>query len=303
MKFEVSILGSNSAIPAFGRHPTSQVLNHDEQLYLIDCGEGTQMRFKSLGIKYSRIEHIFISHLHGDHIFGLIGLLTSYNLLGRQKALHIYAHIPLQESIHQQLKIGKTQLNYLLQFHPIEPDTTGILFQSNKLKVSTFPLSHKIDCNGFLFEETFKLRKFNPEKAAVFNIPKEQIPAIKEGADFVMEDGRVISNKLITEAADPCRKYAYVTDTEYLESIIPYIQGVDLLYHEATFDKSLKQRAAATKHSTSTQAGMMAKKAGVKKLIVGHFSAKYKSLEYLLNEVREVFPNAELALEEKVFAI
>jgi len=303
MKFEVSILGSNSAIPAFGRNPTSQVINYNEHLFLIDCGEGTQMRFKPAGIKYSRIEHIFISHLHGDHIFGLIGLLTTYNLLGRKKALHIYAHQPLQESIHHQLKIGGTTLNYLLQFHSIKSGSTSILFESDTLKVSTFPVSHKIDCNGFLFEEAPKLRKFKADKGVAYNIPVDKIPAIKKGEDFVLANGTLIANDLISDPPEPVRKYAYVTDTEYLESIIPFISGVDLLYHEATFDKSFEKRAAATKHSTALQAGSIALKAGVKKLIIGHFSAKYKSLDLLLTEAQEVFSNTELAIEGQIFKV
>ncbi len=303
MKFEVTILGSNSAIPAYGRHPTAQILNYNESLYLIDCGEGTQMRLGDFGFRRSRIGHIFISHLHGDHFFGLIGLLTTNNLLGHYKPLHLYAHEPLRDLIYAQLQAAGTILKYPLQFHPIEPDKVSIIHETDILRVITFPLDHKIACQGFLFEEKPKLRKFVPEKAAPYDIPVEQIPAIKQGADFIAPDGTRVKNEWLTEDPTPPRKYAYVTDTAPLASIVPVIRSADLLYHEATFLQESAHRAGETHHSTAEEAAAIAQDAGVKQLLIGHYSAKYRDLQPLLYEAREVFPETELAIEGKTYTV
>jgi ribonuclease Z len=297
----LTILGNNSAIPAYGRNPTAQVLQTIDEAYLIDCGEGTQSRIIQYKVKRSRLNRIFISHLHGDHYFGLIGLLTSMSLLGRTTDLHLHAPAPLQQIIQLQLDAADTQLSYKLHFHPITAE--GEIANDKRLSISAFKVSHRIDCWGFLFREKKKPRSILPEKARAYEIPEAYFGELQKGHDYTTKKGTIIPNEEVTIAAAPAKSYAYCADTIYDESIAEKIKGVDLVYHETTYMKDLEERAAARFHSTTLQAGNIAKLAGAKKLIVGHFSSKYESLDGFLEETTEVFPNTELALEGLCFEI
>ncbi len=302
MTFDVFILGSNSAIPAYGRHPTSQVVNHNEKLFLIDCGEGTQMQMSHYKIKRSKINHIFISHLHGDHYYGLIGLITSYHLMQRVEPLHLFCPKGLSEIIELNFKYSDTRLKFELLFHEIDCESSNIIFENEQLSITTIPMQHRISCCGFLFKEKKHERKIISQKLAEYKIPVSEIPSIKKGNDLVL-NGNTIKNAEITTGAEPSRSYAYCADTLYNEKILPIINGVDLLYHEATFMDESEERASLTFHSTTTQAATMAKKAMVNKLLIGHFSAKYPELELMAEEAKKVFPETQLAIEGKKFNV
>jgi len=299
--FDVTILGCSSATPAFGRNPTSQLVHIAGRYFLVDCGEATQMQLRRFSIKFQRISHIFISHLHGDHILGLPGLLASLHLLGRTEPMHIYAEAGLQELIEVNNKQSRTVLQYPLIFHLLDFSASQVIFEDEKLMISTLIMKHSIPCSGFLFAEKPRPKKLVKEQIEKLNIPIEQLESIKNGADFIATDGTKVVNESITLPALPPRKYAYCSDTIYNEDVIPEITKVDLLYHEATFMDDMKARAKQTMHCTSKDAANIAKKADVAKLIIGHFSARYKDLEPLLNEAREIFPSTYLASEgEKV---
>lgn len=293
--FGVTILGNNSAIPAYNRHPTAQLVTLNDQQFLIDCGEGTQMQMSLYRIRRSKINHIFISHLHGDHIFGLPGLITSYGLLAREQDLHIYAPAPLKELLELQLKIGDSKLPFSLHIHAIEKE--GILVENDKFSVECFEVFHRIECWGFIIREKKKQRKLNAEKALQFQIPNIFFEKLKEGFDYVTTTGDVIDNELLTIPNSPTRSYAFCGDTIYDESIANKVKDVNLLYHETTYLKELEARAASRFHSTTIQAARIAKLSGAKRLIIGHFSSKYDNLEIFLDEAKEVFENTELAIE------
>lgn len=303
MPFRVTILGSNSAIPTTKRKPTAQLLNVAERFLLIDCGEGTQMQLRQYKIKMQRISHVFISHLHGDHYFGLIGLISTMHLMGREKELHIYGDLQLKEIIKIQLDASKTELAYPLFFHPLNYQAINLLYEDEKIQVKSFPLKHSIDCCGFLVEEKQLERRMISEAIIEHNIPVNCIPAIKAGDDFKKPDGTTISHWDLTKSAHRARSYAFCSDTAYCKSIIPIVKEVDLLYHEATFKNDLEDRAAYTFHSTTGHAADIARLADVKRLVIGHYSQRYNDLSSLLDEVQEVFLNAELAEEGKVFEI
>jgi len=299
--FGVTILGNNSALPAYNRHPTAQVVTLSDHLFLIDCGEGTQMQMNLYKIKRSRINHIFISHLHGDHYFGLPGLITSYGLLGRNAELHLYAPAVLQDILNMQLNVSKTLLPYTLHFHALE-NKTSILVDEESFSVECFKVLHRIDCWGFVFREKKKPRKINIEAARKYHVPVEFFEELKMGKDFVRND-KTISNELLTTANKPAKSYAYAADTIYDESIANKVSNVNVLYHEATYLKDKLEKAKARFHSTSEQAAMLAKLAHVKKLLIGHFSSTYETLDEFLTEAKEIFPTTELALEGQTFMI
>lgn len=305
MTFEVTILGSNSAIPANGRHPTSQVLNFNERLFLIDCGEGTQMQFNKYKIRFGKIDHIFISHLHGDHFFGLIGLITSYNLNHRSAPLHIYGPAGIDEIINLQLRICSRPIDYELVFHIFEPQNGAVIFEDKTMKVTSLSMLHRIPCSGFIFTEKFAEQNIRKDKIQQYKIPFEAIGDIKKGADLQLPDGTIIPNAELTLPSPKARSYAFCTDTLYNEALVPYLQGVNLLYHEATFDKTRIERAIETFHSTSAQAAEIAHKAKVQKLIIGHFSSRYHEydLDNLLKEAQAVFSQTQLALEGYTFPV
>ena len=295
MSFKLTILGCNSAVPSVERHPTAQLLNANERFFLIDCGEGTQVRLRHYQLNFQRINHIFISHLHGDHYFGLIGLICSMHLLGRNKDLHIYAHQQLKAIINLQLLASNTELNYPLFFHPISEDNDQVLYEDEKISISNVILDHTIKCSGFIFKEKKSKRKIIKDKIEQFNIPFDKYNGIKEGADWIADSGEVIKNKEITVENTPVHSYAFCTDTIYNEGLIEKIKGIDLLYHEATFKKDLEDRAKETGHSTTYQAATIAKKSAVKNLLIGHFSKRYKNLDELLIESKVEFKNTYLA--------
>jgi ribonuclease Z len=297
----VTILGNNSAVPAFDRHPTSQVVTLDNHLFLVDCGEGTQIQMIRYKIRRSRVSHIFISHLHGDHYFGLVGLINSFGLLSRFQELHVYGPAPLQQIIDMQLQVANTTLPYALTFHTISGE--GVLVDNEDFIVKCFPTNHRIECYGFSFHERKTRRKLLADKAREYDIPVSFFDRLKSGEDFIRPDGTVISHRMVTEDLPRGKSYAFCADTKYDESIIPYIRDADMIYHETTYLDLLQARAAERFHSTTRQAALIAKKANVKKLLVGHFSSKYDTLEEFEQETREVFPNSELAIEGVTYRV
>lgn len=299
--FEITILGSSSALPTLERNPTSQLINVKNHFYLIDCGEGTQIRLREIKAKTSKIDNIFISHLHGDHYFGLIGLLSTYHLLRRNEPLHIYAPAPLEEIIQVQLKHSHTKLNYPLHFHPLDIKSKPIIYEDDVVSVELLQMNHRIECYGFLFREKADPLNIKKEKIQEYNIPVELIPGIKKGEDFILPSGEKILNKELTFPPTPPKSYAFFSDTTYQEELIPKIKNIDLLYHEATFMEKERKQADNTFHSTASDAANMAKKANVKKLLIGHFSSRYEDLNLLLEEAIEVFPNTELVVEKAAY--
>jgi len=299
--FAVTILGNNSAVPAFNRHPTSQVVTLNGSNYLVDCGEGTQIQLINYKIRRSKISHIFISHLHGDHYFGLIGLINSLGLLNHQQELHVFGPSPLKEIIELQLKVADTKLPFAMHLHTITQATT--LLDDDNVNVKCFRTNHRIECYGFAFAEKKQLRKLNPEKAKEFEIPAVFYERLTAGDDYIRKDGVVIKNEMVTIPGVPGRVYAFCADTKYDESLIPHIKGADMIYHETTYLDNLRERAESRFHSTSKQAAELAKKASVKRLLIGHFSSKYDVLDEFETEAREVFENTELALEGVAYQV
>lgn len=303
MKFEVTILGSSSSTPIFNRNPSAQLLNVNEKFILIDCGEATQNQLLHFGIKASRIDQIFISHLHGDHYLGLVGLLSSLHLNGRTKAMDIFGPPELKEIIDLQFRHSQTILRYPLNFRATNPDIREKIFESFDVQVETFPLDHRIPCTGFKFTEKQRLRKMIREKVDELSIPAEMIPLIKKGESFTDKRGRIHPAEELTTEADKPKIYAYCSDTICSWKYLNDLENADTLYHEATFMHDMLVRAEETFHTTALQAAEIAMKANVKRLLIGHFSARYRELEPLLEEARSVFPETSLAIEGKTFGI
>jgi len=303
MKFELTILGSNSATPAYGRNQTSQLLNINEKLYLIDCGEGTQLQLLRYKIKPSKIKYIFISHLHGDHYLGLVGLISSMHLNGRTEELLVFGPPELKEIIDIQLKYSDTRLRYPLVFHPTQTLAEEVILENNEVTVKSFPLDHRIPCTGFRFNEEAPLARINIELVDKLSIPVQFLQAIKRGEDYMSEDGKIYKSAELTYPARTPRSYAFCSDTIDSGSYHDSIENVNILYHEATFLHDMLDRSRETYHTTALQAGEIAKKVMAKKLLIGHFSARYKKLEPLFTESRSIFPNTELALEGTTFLI
>jgi ribonuclease Z len=297
----VTILGNNSALPAFDRHPSAQIITMDEHLFLVDCGEGTQSQMTKYKIRRSKIQHIFISHLHGDHYFGLIGLITSMGLLGRQQELHIYAPSLLQDIFELQFNAADTQLPFALQFHPLNGD--GVIIKDNRFEVSCFEVFHRIECWGFKFRQIKPGRKVNPDKSKLFGVPASFFERLKWGEDYLTQENVLIRNEEVTDAAPKPKSYAYSADTIFDERVAEKVRGVDLLYHEATYLKDLEEKARKRFHSTAVQAACIAKKAQVGRLIIGHFSSKYEQLDKFEEEAREIFPRSELAIEGVTYRV
>lgn len=296
----VTILGNNSALPAFDRHPTAQVVTLDDYLFLVDCGEGTQMQMAKYRIRRSRINHIFISHLHGDHYFGLIGLITSMGLLGREHDMHLHAPAQLKELIDMQLRVADTTLPFKLHFHALQE---GVIADEDKFRVHCFKVSHRIPCWGFRFEQVRAPRRLLPEKAIAAGIPSVFFDQLKWGADYTTKTGELVKNDSVTAPAPAPLSYAYSADTMYDESIIDKVKGVNLLYHETTYLKDLADRAIKRFHCTTEQAATIALKANAGRLIIGHFSSKYEVLHEFENEAKAVFANTELALEGVTYRV
>ncbi len=302
-KFEVKILGCGSALPTTMHMPSSQLVEMNGKLFMIDCGEGTQLQMRKLGARMSKLHSIFISHLHGDHVFGLPGLISTLGLLGRTADLTIYAHIEMETLLRPILNFFCKNLSYNVNIVPITKSGFNLIYENKSISISSFPLKHRIATTGFLFKEKENMRHIKREMIDFYNIPIREINNIKLGADFVTPEGDVIDNLHLTTPPNPSRSYAYCSDTAYDKSIVPHIKGVDVLYHEATFAESELNRAEKTAHSTARQAAEIAKMAEVEKLVVGHFSSRYTELETLLHEAQAVFPKTELAFEGKVIAL
>ncbi len=299
--FGVTILGNNSALPAHDRHPTSQAVTLNEQIFLIDCGEGTQMQMARFRVRRSKINFILISHLHGDHYFGLIGLITSLGLLGREQPLHIFSPSGLQEIIELQVKASDTKLPFELHFHPLAEE--GIIVDDKKFIIECFKVSHRIACFGFLIREKKKPRKIDAEKLKQYDVPAAFYEQLKDGKDYVTKTGEMIKNEWVTFESTPPKSYAYCADTVFTESIAEKVKNVTLLYHETTYLKDLEQKAASRFHSTTAQAGKIALLSNAKHLLIGHFSSKYESLDLFFEETKEVFPNVQLAIEGVTYLI
>ena len=296
-RFELTILGCSSATPTSNRNPTAQLLNVSERFFLIDCGEATQIQLRRYKFKLQRIDHIFISHLHGDHYLGLPGLLASMHLLGRTTDLHLYCPAGLQEILEIQNKHSQTFLRFNVIYHHHVYTNNHLLFEDDKLTVNAIVLDHRIPCCGFVFLEKQQQGNISKEMISKYNLTVEQIVAVKNGSDLLTPNGISISNEELISNKPVPRKYSYCSDTAYDEGLIPFIEHSDLLYHEATFLHEMIDRAKETHHTTALQAGMLAKKAHVKKLMIGHYSARYKDLKPLLDEARSEFDDTVLALE------
>jgi len=303
LTFRLKILGSNSAAPAFNRHQTSQVLLVNNTHFMIDCGEGTQLRLSKSRVKINKVDHILISHMHGDHYFGLIGLISTMHLFGRSKDLFIYAPSPIEEIISLQLKHSETVLNFKIVYIFTDQTENDILFENKDVIVQKFPLNHRIFCTGFRFQEKPKKHKINKLKIPT-NLSISEIAKLKNGEDIFDETGKLLyKNEELTLPPKKSRSYAYCSDTKYDENILKYISDVDLLYHEATFANDMADRAANTYHSTAEQAALMAKKANAKRLILGHYSVRYRELDPILEEAKRVFKESYLAVEGNAIEI
>ena len=295
MGLKLTILGFNSALPTAFTHPTAQLLNIAERYFLIDCGEEKQMQLRKAKAKFNRINHIFISHLHGDHVFGLIGLISTFQLLGRDTPLHIHGPKGIEEFIMTQLRLTESNNSYQIIFNELHTKESVLVFEDDKVEVFSIPLNHRVYTNGYLFREKKKPRKLNIDTIEEF--PEIEIcdyQNLKNGKDFVLESGEIIPNDYLTFEAQKSLSYAFCSDTKYKPNIVPIIKEVDLLYHEATFLHELKDLATYTGHTTAKEAAMIAKEANVKKLVIGHFSNRYHDYSVLLDEAREIFPNTFL---------
>lgn len=304
MSIKLTILGCHSATPRKDAYPTAQVLIIKERLFLIDCGEGTQVLLRKHKIPFAKIKHIFISHLHGDHFYGLIGLISTFGLLNRTHDLHIYGPKGIKEIITLQLKLSNSWTKYHLYFHELDSKNSELIFEDKKVTVHTIPLSHRVYTNGFLFKE--KTGERHLDMLAIQNYPDIEIcdyHNLKKGKDFVREDGSSIDNELLTSPPKKALSYAFCSDTEYKPDIVPIIQGVDLLYHETTFLEDKKEIAAKTKHSTAKEAALIAKEAQVSQLIIGHYSSRYDKLDKFKEEAQNHFKNVSLAASGKIFEI
>ncbi len=304
MKFELTILGCGSAYPIKNRNCTAQVLNVLERYFLIDCGEATQHQLRRFGIPYTRISHIFISHLHGDHFLGLYGLLSTLSMQGREYPMHIYADARLKELIEFQFKLLNMELSYPLEFHPLSREVE-VIYEDNILSVTSLPLKHAYDtpCCGFLFREKERPRTLIKSKVEELGVPVAFMQYLKAGEDYVTPDGRTIPNGELTYDPPRSRSYAFITDTLYLERVAEWVKGVDMLYHEATYGSDMVESARKHLHSTAAEAAKCAMKAGVGKLILGHYSSRYQDLSVLLSEAKEIFSETYLAEDGKLFEV
>lgn len=297
----LTVLGCYAATPRTLTNPTSQVLEINNHIVLIDCGEGTQVELRRHKIKFSRINHIFISHLHGDHFFGLPGFISTMRLLGREKELHVYGPRGIKEAITLLLKLGDSWTNYPLLFHELSSKESELVFEDEKISVITIPLDHRVYTNGFLFREKIGKRKLNIDAAEAYGIDKAYYHNIKNGKNITLDNGKVVDNKELTFDPPAPKSYAFCSDTIYDESLAAKIKDVDILYHESTFLESEVDLATKTKHATAKQAAKVAKDANVKTLVLGHYSTRYKSIELFKEEASTVFPNVLLADDGKTF--
>ncbi len=301
--FNIHILGCGSALPTLKHFSSSQVVEIRGKFFMIDCGEGTQIQLRRSRIGFTKIQAIFISHLHGDHCFGLIGLISTFGMLGRTAPLKIYAPGALKPLLDAQLKLFCNGLEYEIEFHAVDTTKHMVIYEDRSLVVESIPLDHRVPCAGFLFRERPTLPHIRRDMIDCFNIPISQINNIKAGADWTTEDGTVIPNSRLTTPADPSRSYAYCCDTRYMPNLHELVKDVDLLYHDSTYDSSCADRAKLYYHSTSQQAAKVASDGNVGKLLLGHFSARYDNEATILSEAKAIFPNSVLAAEGKVIKL
>lgn len=301
MQGKLIILGAGSALPTKNNFPTSQILELRDKQYMIDCGEGTQIRMRQMGLKINRLGHIFISHLHGDHCFGLLGLVSSFGMLNRTADLYIHGPLGITKLFETQIAFFCELLPFKLIFKEHDTSVHALIFQDRSTTVHTIPLKHRVPCSGFLFKEKPKERHILREMIDFYQVPVAHLNLIKKGADHTTPEGEIIPNDRLTTAPDKSVSYAYCSDTAYFERIIPIINGVDLLYHEATFAETEVLRAKKTMHSTAAQAATIALKAEVKQLLIGHYSARYHNQKVLLAEAQAVFPDTQLAQDMQTY--
>jgi len=298
---KLHILGCYSATPRILTNPTAQVLEINNHMFLIDCGEGTQVQLRKHKIKFFRIKHIFISHLHGDHVYGLVGLISTFKMLKREAALHVYGPKGIKELITTQLKLSNAWTDYPLHFHELSSLESELVYEDEKVTVRTIPLQHRIYCNGFLFTEAPNDRKLNLNAVMNYNIDKAYYNSIKKGKDITLKSGELIVNRLLTHNPEPSKSYAFCSDTKYNEEKIPIIENTTVLYHESTFLDSHEHLCEFTGHSTAKQAAIMAKKANVGSLILGHYSTRYGDINLFVEEAKTIFENSLLAEDGKSF--
>ena len=295
--FKVYILGCGSALPTLRHNPSSQIVELRDKQFMVDCGEGTQLQLRRSKINFTRIGHVFISHLHGDHCFGLIGMISSFGMLGRTAPLHIYAHGDLEPLLRQQLDYFCQGLEFKVEMHPIDPTQNKVIYEDKSLTVTTIPLEHRVPCCGFLFREKELLPHIRRDMIDMYGIPLSQINNIKNGIDWTSPEGVVIPASRLTTPADKARSYAYCSDTTFKPEIVTMLKGVDTIYHECTYADEDKPRARKHYHSTASEAAQIASAAKAGKLILGHFSARYNNEMTMLEQARKIFPNTLLASE------
>lgn len=303
MTFNLKILGSASALPTKNRFTTAQILNVHERFFLIDCGEGTQMQLRKAAVKFLKINHILISHMHGDHMFGLPGLISTFSLLGRKSDLHIYANPDLKDVLGSFLSYFESNINYKIVYHSLNHISPEVIFEDDKVEVTSFPLKHRVPCCGFLFKEKELQPQLNMMAIETYEVPVQYRRLIKAGKDFTLPNGEVIPNSKLVIQSRPSKKYAFCSDTAYSEKYIEILKGVDLIYHEATFLHEDKKLAKATGHSTAKEAGLFARKCSAKKLIIGHYSSRYNDFKILLNEAKSEFILTEEARDMSSFDV
>lgn len=301
--FKIHILGCGSALPTLHHNASSQIVEIREKLFMIDCGEGTQMQLRKSKIRFTKISAVFISHLHGDHCFGLIGMISTFGMLGRTATLHVYAPADFGPILQQQIDFFCTGLEFKVEFHPVDTSKSQIIYEDRSLTIETIPLEHRIACCGFLFREKPLKPHIRRDMLDFLQIPVSQINNIKAGADWTTESGQVIPNSRLVIPADPARSYAYCSDTRYIPTLHQLLCGVDTIYHESTYASDYEDRARLYYHSTSQQAASVARDAGAKQLLLGHYSARYIDESKILAEAKAIFPNSKLTDEGKIFDV
>ena len=301
--FRVHILGCGSALPTLRHYPSAQIVEVREKLFMVDCGEGVQMQLRRCHVRFTKVGHVFISHLHGDHCFGLIGMISTFGLLGRTARLHIHANELLHDMLQSQMSLFCHDLGYEVVFHPIDASRREIIYEDRSLTVETIPLVHRLPTCGFLFREKPSLPHIRRDMLDFYGIPNSQIQNIKNGADWTLDDGTVVPNDRLVTPADAPRSYAYCSDTRYMPELYKQLKGVATLYHESTYGEDNLQMAQKYNHSTARQAALVARDAGVRQLVLGHYSSRYEDETVLLNEAREVFENVRLSNELDVINV
>ena len=300
LPFKIHILGCGSATPTLHHFPSSQIVEVRGKLFMIDCAEGTQLQLRKLRVPFTKIQAIFISHIHGDHCFGLIGMISTFGLLGRTAPLHVYAPKALEKMLEMQIQMFCNDLGYEVVFHAVDTKENKVIYDDRSLTVETVPLCHRVPCAGYIFREKPTLPHIRRDMIDFYQIPLSQINNIKAGADWTTPDGTLIENSRLVTPAEPPRSYAYCSDTAYLRNLHEMLKGVTTLYHEATYAEDMIDNAVKYCHSTARQAAMVAKAAGVSRLLLGHYSSRYTNEEILLNEAREIFSNSFLTNELQV---